>query len=417
MNTVLNALKHKWTARVIAILVGLAVIVEIAHALGLLDVIHLSEAHVTDAILVGTFLLGFLLIETFGENEKELKHLLHQFDATASVSRFSDKYQFHSYWKHMRQTYGAFTIVGMPIPAFCDQFARLAKDSKRCKLCFGIDLGSQALAREFLAIGQTAPPNHFELHEMAALPSGSWIIAHDTTGNGLEAIVCFPSLNENSADGLYLTGSAAKAFVGCVSPLLVSRSIGGEAVGPIRIYSEQQIDTVLDKKTSFNQEMLDVEGGLRLSGAEDVCRGMTRQLEKTTKFLDVTHICGEKTIPLLKSEQFVSWIAANYAAVKRGVVITRIFLVPRALRKNQQLLDVIAEMQKSGVTVLICDWEGLEDRLREDFSLYDDEHVVYISREGGAWLDEDQTRARISDSMDRVRHFRGVFNTIKQRAK
>jgi hypothetical protein len=74
-------------------------------------------------------------------------------------------------------------------------------------------------------------------------------------------------------------------------------------------------------------------------------------------------------------------------------------------------------MRQNNITVLICDWEGLEDRLREDFSLYDDEHVVYISRGGGAWLDEDQTRARISDSMERVRHFRGVFNTIKQRVK
>jgi len=74
-------------------------------------------------------------------------------------------------------------------------------------------------------------------------------------------------------------------------------------------------------------------------------------------------------------------------------------------------------MQQQNIHVLLCDLEALEDRLIEDFSLYDDEHVVYVSREGGAWLDEDRTRARISDSMERIRHFRGVFNTIKQRAK
>jgi hypothetical protein len=417
VNTPLDALKRKWTARVIVILVGLTTLLEVAHSLGLLEVLHLSEAHVTDAIVIGTFLLAFLLVETFGENEKKLKRLLHQVDATASIARFSDLDQFHSHWKHMRQTFGTFTIVGTPIPVFSEQFVQLAKDSKRCRLCLGIDLNSQELARAFLSLGKSLPLNHFELHEFSAPPNGFWLIAYDHTGNGLEAIICFPHLNENSADGLYLTGAAAKAFIGCISPLLVARNVGGEAVGPIRVYSEQQIETVLDKKTAFNQEMLDVEGGIRLSGVEDVSKGMTRQLEKTARFVDVTHICGEKTIPLLRSEPFVSWIDANYVAARRGVVITRIFLVPRALRGNQELLHVIGEMRQNNITVLICDWEGLEDRLREDFSLYDDEHVVYISRGGGAWLDEDQTRARISDSMERVRHFRGVFNTIKQRVK
>jgi hypothetical protein len=417
MNSPLDALKHKWTARVIAILVGLASLLEIAHALGLLEVIHLSEAHVTDAILVGTFLLGFLLIETFGDNEKELKHLLHQVDATASVVRFSDRYQFHSHWKHMRQAYDSFTVVGTPIPVFSDQFARLEKDSKRCKLYLNIDLSSQALARDFLLRGKRLPADQFQLHEFSSAPSGSWLIAHDPTGNGLEAILCFPVLNENSADGLYLTGSAAKACIGCISPLLVARLVGGEATGPIRIYSDQQIETVLDKKTAFSQEMLDVEGGLRLCGADDVCKGMTRLIDKTVKFVDVTHICGEKTIPLLKSEPFVAWLAANYAAAKRDVIITRIFLVTRALRENAELLKVVDEMRQNSITVLFCDLDGLEDRLREDFSLYDDEHVVYISREGGAWLEQDQTRARISDSIERVKHFRGVFNTIRQRVR
>jgi hypothetical protein len=417
VNTLMDALKHKWTARVIAILVLFAVLLEIAHALGLLEAIPLSESHVTDAILVGTFLLGFLLIETFGENEKELHHLLQQFDATASVARFSDRYQFHSHWKHMRQTYGAFTIVGTPPPSFGDQFARLAKDAKRCKVCIGIDFNSQNLAREILTTGRTLQPNQFELHEMSQPPNGTWLIAHDATGNGVEVILCFPSLNENSVDGLYLTGSAAKAFVGCVSPLLISRTIGGEIVGPIRIYTEQQIDTVLDKKATFTQEMLDVEGGIRLSGAEEVCRGMIGVLEKTQHALDVTHICSERTIRLLGSDTFVAWLGANYAAIGRGVIITRIFIVPRALRKDPTLTSVIEDMRNHRINVMLCDLEALEERLHEDFSLYDDEHVVYISREGGSWLDEDQTRARISDSLDRVRQFRGVFNAIKQRAK
>ena len=316
----------------------------------------------------------------------------------------------------MRQVYGIFTVVGEPIPAFADQFERLAKDCKNCKFFLSIDSNSQVTAREFLALAKLSQ-DRLQLHEFSSAPGGSWLIAHDSTGNGLEAIVCFPPLNENSADGLYLTGSAAKAFIGCVSPLLLSRMVAGESTGPIRIYSDQQIETVLDRKTAFNQEMLDIDGGIRLSGAEAVCIGMTNVLEQTKRFLDVTHICGEKTIPLMKSEQFAAWLSANYIAAKRNVQITRIFIVPRVMRANEDLLRKVGEMKENKIKVLVCSLEDLEDRLIEDFSLYDDEHVIYISREGGAWLDEDQTRARVSDSKERVKHFRAIFNTIKQRAR
>jgi hypothetical protein len=406
----------KWIARCAALLVGVALLLETAHAMGLLEAIPFSENHVTDAILVATFILGFLLIEEFSQTEKHVEHLSEQFEVSANVSRFSDPHHFHSHWKHMRETYGSFTVAGNPAANFSEEFQKLQIKQKRCAFYLDVDLGSQALARSFLGMAHSLPDDYFRLQEFAFPIKGSWILAHDDTGNGVEALLCYPQRNETSADGLYLTGQAARSFAACTVPTLMSRNVGGEAVGPVRIYSEEQIDLVLNKKSVFSQEMLDVDNGIRLVGVEDVCRDMERQLERTRTFLDVTHVCSEKTIPLLRSEQFVSWIAANYAAAQRGVVINRVFILPRALRKNADLLAVVQEMRSKGLHISFCDREGLEPRFIEDFSLYDDRRVIYISREGGPWLDEDQTKARSCDCMDRVRHFRNIFNTVKQRS-
>ena len=125
----------------------------------------------------------------------------------------------------MRQTYESFTVVGTPLPVFSDQFARLAKDEKRCRFCLSFSQDTQGIARDSLTLRKQTSSDLFQLHEFSSAPSESWLIAHDATGNGIEAIICFPPTNENSADGLYLTGSAAKAFVGCIAPFLISRSL------------------------------------------------------------------------------------------------------------------------------------------------------------------------------------------------
>ena len=62
--------------------------------------------------------------------------------------------------------------------------------------------------------------------------------------------------------------------------LWVSEGVVGERVGPVRVYSNSQIDMVVDRKGTYSRGLLDVELGQPLKGAEPICYDMKCKLEK-----------------------------------------------------------------------------------------------------------------------------------------
>lgn len=403
-------------SRVAAALVGFAVCLEVAHAMGLLEAVRLSGEHASEAILVACFILCFLLREEFGETEHAVKHLARTVESSANVATFSDRYKFQSHWKHMRENFGAFILLGVPPELFSPELQKLFDKGKRCSLFLDVDLETQELALDFLTKTQKSAPDVLKLYDCPFPLNDFWIIALDDTGVGAEALIFYPQQNETSADGLYLTGHAARSLASSVMPNLRPRTLSGETIGPIRIYSPDQVLMVLDKKGVFAQGMLDVDAGRVVQGVEEVCNEMKQQLQTTSAKLNVTLVCNERSLSILDSPDFLGWLEANYSAAKRGVEVCRILIVPRSLRRNTIVTKRIEEMRANGITVKLCDRESLESRFVEDFSLYDDKHVVYISRAGGGWL-EDETCARISDSLEHVQHYKNIFQTLQQRAR
>jgi hypothetical protein len=85
-------------------------------------------------------------------------------------------------------------------------------------------------------------------------------------------------------------------------------------------------------------------------------------------------------------------------------------------------------MRHNDINVLVCDLEDLGKKFEEDFSIYDERHVIYIDRSGGGpWVPEDAILrppdrwkkdifARRSDSLDMVCKYRTLFNIIKKKA-
>ena len=121
----------------------------------------------------------------------------------------------------------------------------------------------------------------------------------------------------------------------------------------------------------------------------------------------------------MRSPEFVPWIQANYEAAKT-IKVRRIFIVPRALRSDPVLKSLALEMQQNLVDVYICDTEELRDEMLEDFSIYDERHVIYIDRTGGGPWVAGYTAdpvARRSDSWDRVNKYRTLFDIMKKKAK
>lgn len=67
-------------------------------------------------------------------------------------------------------------------------------------------------------------------------------------------------------------------------------------------------------------------------------------------------------------------------------------------------------------------WEDLYDGWRYDFSVYDDERVIYISTQpGGGWVKDDvrkdEEEARTATDPEIVEHFSSMFREIERGSK
>jgi len=160
--------------------------------------------------------------------------------------------------------------------------------------------------------------------------------------------------------------------------------------------------------------------GVPIEGAEKICEAMTNLLQNTHHSLEVTHLCVDlAAIERIQDEAFQNWVEANYEAVTRGVSITRIFIVHKSDLDHSVLVQVEARMRSKGVNVLVCCLDDLRPRLREDFSIYDGEHLVYMDRARVYWSSthEQEPLARRTESREKIVDYKNIFESLENAAK
>ena len=211
--------------------------------------------------------------------------------------------------------------------------------------------------------------------------------------------------------GLHVSGELAARIMSCVKPRLNEAvAVEGPTFYAVRIYSADEAANVNRVKVQYQRERLRLSEGIPMVGEDVICDRMTRYLEATERTLSVTHIAKAENIPLLERPVFQAWITANYEAVKRGIKIERIFIVGRENAGDAVLKRVTSAMVKNGITVRQCILESLDLAFQEDFSIYDDRHLIYITRTRSGW--HEQAEARRTDNLVRIQIYRETFTQI-----
>jgi hypothetical protein len=454
------------TAACVAALLFASCALEILHKTNMLAALHIPQEFVTECLLICIFSLAFFAIEqsnrsmevltAFQEEigkkveqsqqemlqhqtsmersltalqekmiveqinvERSLTSLRDNQRSAIDVTGFSGMRQFELHWNHMLEGYKTLAMWGRFGTEFTRNFKVIQEQGRQCSYYMAIEHGTLDVASTFLLCAEEAQPGFFKLYETGFFGSLSWVVGFDLPSQSAEVLLCFSTLDDSRFSGTYMTGAKAWMFYQSVLPRLEARSAPDQDSLPIRIYSQKQIQTVVSNKEGFKRELVDIDKGDALKGVQAICEGMMDQLNESRKFLDVTHICNKDTIPLLRSPEFVLWVQANYQAAET-IKITRIFIVPRELRSDPTLKALATEMKTRGIDVYMCDAEDLRDEMLEDFSIYDERHVIYIDRTGGGpWVTgyTSDPIARRSDSWDRVNKYRTVFDIMKKKSR
>lgn len=454
------------TAICVATLLFASVVLEVLHKTNVLTELNIPEQVVTECLLICIFSLAFFAIEQSNRSaeileslKEEIKerttalqeHIIQQqatFERSFALMRenivseqentqrslgslrdhqmaaieivgFSGIRQFELHWSHILEAFGTLVMWGRFGTEFTKNFKLIQEQGRECFYYMPIEEDTQDVASTFLLCAEEAKPDFFKLYEAGFFGNLSWIAGFDLPNQRAEVLLCFAPLGDPRFSGTYMTGARAWRFHQSVLPKLEARSTPDQDSLPIRIFSQKQIERMVSYKVSFKRDLGDIDKGDILRGVQTICESMTDQLRESRKFLDVTHVCNKDTISMLRAPEFVPWIQANYDAAKT-IKVTRIFIVPRALRSEPILKDLAAEMKQEGVDVYICDTEELRDEMLEDFSIYDERHVIYIDRAGGGpWVTgyTADPIGRRSDSWDRVNKYRTLFDIIKTKAR
>jgi hypothetical protein len=442
----------------IACLITASLILEIAHKTGALSAFHMPPDLITEALLVCTFGLCFFAVEQSAKTEtsfesfrhrvsaeidqmkntvtalqgevkdncastaQSISALRHSQNSALEIMGFAGSEEFRLHWSRLLDRHQNIALWGRFGPDFTKDFKTIRARGRDCSYYMSVEEDTQDVAGTFLLSAEEAHPDSFRLFETSSFGNLSWIIGYDLSAQTADVLLCCSVLGDSQFSGVYMTGKKAWRFYQAVLPRLEARSALGQNSVPLRVYTQQQIDRILSEKVSFKRALAEVDKGEILRGVEEVCEGMVRQLHESKKFVDITHVCSEETIPLFRSSEFAPWLEANYAAAD-NIKITRIFILPRSLRANPTLKEVISEMRQRNINILVCDIEDLDEGCIEDFSLYDDRHVIYIDRSGGGawikpgdWRHKGDTEARRSDSRDRVTRYRTIFDIIYKKA-
>jgi len=444
-----EGLRHFWEkySRKIAFWLVVAIVVltlaiHVGHALHKLEMVPQDALYET--IALASFFLIFLLLEQSlaGAEKQEiasaesvrkleltsdkLDDLSQQVESTTGIAAYSELAVFNAKWEKLREKFPNLTLVGeLPINygeevrSICERGSRSPSGVKDTEFVIYRSLNSfsEKEINDLLGAISLARPDLVKIYHMYGFEWGSWAMGSNDRGDETEVLLNYASPHGDALAGLHLTGRAAESFVKTVIPHIGQVGLPGVAYPPVRLVSREQVEFIVEEKVQYQKKIKEmVELGVPSEGKSAICEAMTRLLGDTHTFLDVTHLCwDEGTIEGLQDESFSKWLEANYHARDRNVTIRRIFIARRADYGHRILQEVMREMRSKKVEVFLCPLDALKEQYWEDFSLYDDEHVVYMDRARIYWSGKQKPLARRTENPDKIREYRYLFDLLIKR--
>jgi hypothetical protein len=74
-------------------------------------------------------------------------------------------------------------------------------------------------------------------------------------------------------------------------------------------------------------------------------------------------------------------------------------------------------VRKNGIEVLVCFLDDLRPRLREDFSIYDGQHLVYMDKARVYWSSTREPLARRTESPEKIADYKSIFESLNNVAR
>jgi len=436
----------KWSARIIFAFVLLTAALHIAHLLGYLEWIHGPELLVT--VVWASFFAILLLLETFFTSDKKLDDLSResksemalvsqrlnsisqQVDATAGTATYAELSVFLHKWQNLREKFDSVMLVGELPLHYAEEVQWICKQDQRdqrtvqereLSVYRSLNTSSRQEIIELIELAAAARSGLVKLYHIYGFEWGSWAMGRNHRGDEIEVLLNYANAHGSSLTGLHLSGKAAESFDKAITPHLGEVGLPGVSYPPVRLSSREQIDFIVEEKVEYQKKIKEMaEMGVPIEGRERICEVMTNVLEQNTKHdLDVTHLCNDEgQIEELESAPFQKWLDANYKAVQQGVKIVRIFIVRKEHYEHPILVQVIQKMQSNNIKVLKCQLESLRSWLQEDFSIYDEHHLVYIDKTRISWspITKPEPLARHTENPQKIREYRDIFNALKSRA-
>lgn len=431
----------KWTARIILAFVLLTVVIHTAHLLNYLK--WIPGPHLLETVGFASFFLITLLLETFFASDKKLDDLSgeskrkmdlvsqrldglsQQMDSTTGTATYSELSVFMNKWQNLREKFDFVMLVGeLPI-CYAEEVRRMCEQDKRDQQAMkekeisvyrSLHTSSRKEIIELIELASEARPDLVKLYHMYGFEWGSWAMGRNRRGDETEVLLNYANAHGSALAGLHLSGKAAESFAKATTQNLNEVGLSGASYPPVRLASREQVDFIIEEKVEYQKKIKEmVEMGFPIEGADRICEAMADLVQNTQRYLDVTHLCvDEGAIERLQNGAFQKWVEANYKAVQRGVKIRRIFIVPRVYYNHPILEQVKKQMQSNNIEVSMCRLDSLWARLQEDFSIYDEQHLVYMDKTRIFWSGTQQEPlARRTENLEKIKDYRNIFSSLE----
>lgn len=433
----------KWTARIIFALVLLTILLSTAHQFRYLE--WMPGPALSETVVAASFLLVLLLLETIfasdkklddldnltGESQRKMDYISQRLDdlsrqmsSTKGTTTYSELSAFMNKWQDLRETFNILTLVGeLPINyaeevrRICDQDKRDPQtiEKKEISVYRCVNTSSRQDVTELIELVAAARQDLVTFYYIFGFEWGSWVAASNHRGEA-EVLLNFTNAQGRALVGVHISGKAAEAFVRATTRKLKEVGFSEASYPPVRLASRGQVDFVVEDKAEHQKRIAEMaEMGIPIEGIDRICEVMIDLVQCAQRYLHVTHLCiDEGTIERLQDGVFRKWLDANYKAVQRGIKIRRILIVPKKHYGHPILEKTGMEMQSKNVEVLICPLDGLRVRLQEDFSIYDEQNLVYMDKARIHWSGaQKQPLARHSENPEKIKYYRDIFSSLE----
>ena len=357
---------------------------------------------------------------TLNEVKTTLNSVFEQTKSILNLVSYSDAGTFVARWKTMAERFENFLLIGDVSVEYIKEIPNTGAKKKIISVYRTVNERNRRQILEAMNLFPADDIRKVEAHHIGRFDWGFTVIASNQQGSEVEALLNYNSNPDQEPTGYYVFGNTAVALLNSVKWRLADT---GSAIHPdesdsaVPIESEDMLGFILTKRMEYKSLLNQTRQGIPLRGAEAICQQMSAILATTNQSVDVTHIAKGYNIELLNSPEFKDWLGENFKAVRRGVAIRRIFLVQKNEIDNPILRSCVDQLKEHQIEVRYCFLEDTEPALIQDFSIYDEKNLVYISpSSGGAWREE-RTEAKHSRNEARIRRYEEMFEELHRVSK